>query len=140
MLEFNQRCAGPGATPIRSLLERLFFLTITSTNLDEFFEVRAAPHRERPVWRFLRTHHRRTHFGGDPRCHAFVAINWCASSTMVLNRELLPALQDEGHPPDPAASIGTIAKANGSASTSTAALPVLTPIGLDPHNPPAHPQ
>src|SRR6188474_2198288 len=41
-LEFNQRVLNEALTPANPLLERMKFFTITSSNLDEFFEVRVA--------------------------------------------------------------------------------------------------
>ncbi len=41
-LEFNQRVVDQAADPTNPLLERLKFLCIVSSNLDEFFEVRVA--------------------------------------------------------------------------------------------------
>ena len=47
LLEFNRRVLAQALDERVPLLERLRFLTISSTNLDEFFEVRKASHQQR---------------------------------------------------------------------------------------------
>ena len=47
MLEFNKRVLALAEDPSTPLLERLRFLCITSTNLDEFFEIRVAALKQR---------------------------------------------------------------------------------------------
>ena len=47
MLEFNKRVLALAQDPDVPLLERLRFLCITSTNLDEFFEIRVAALKQR---------------------------------------------------------------------------------------------
>src|SRR3954467_5178721 len=44
ILAFNERVLDWAHRPDVPLLERLRYLCIVSSNLDEFFEVRAAPH------------------------------------------------------------------------------------------------
>ena len=45
--EFNKRVMAQALDPELPLLERLRFLCITSTNLDEFFEIRVAALKQR---------------------------------------------------------------------------------------------
>ncbi|MBC7711469.1 MAG: hypothetical protein H7203_15515, partial [Rhizobacter sp.] len=47
MLAFNERVLAQCELPWVPTLERLRYLTIVSSNLDEFFEVRIAEQKER---------------------------------------------------------------------------------------------
>ncbi len=135
LLEFNRRVLAQAKDPAIPLLERLRFLTISCTNLDEFFEVRVAGLKEKEAARSVRR-------GPDnmlpnevlsilaTRSHAFVDEQY-----QVLNEELLPALAEQ--------QINFIRRTEW--NTSQAAWlkryfheelqPVLSPMGLDSAHP-----
>ena len=95
-LEFNQRVLDQGNRESLPLLERLKFLAITASNLDEFFQVRVGGlHLMR-----VSGSHKRGISGLTPsqqltavRTRAKVMIE---DQYNLLNKELLPALQQEG--------------------------------------------
>jgi polyphosphate kinase len=135
LLEFNRRVLALAADDSVPLLDRLRFLTIVSSNLDEFFEIRVAGLKEQIKMGLKKS-------GPDGRspgevfalvseqAHALVADQY-----RLLNDVLLPALAREG-----------IVFLRREAWTEPQRvwirdyffrelLPVLTPIGLDPAHP-----
>lgn len=135
LLEFNRRVLAQALDERVPLLERLRFLTISSTNLDEFFEVRKASHQER-----LTLGSTSTEFCGRTTqevlddiahdAHVLVAEQYAA-----LNDVMLPALQAEG--------IHLLRRDVWSPSQTAwiqgfferEVEPILTPVGLDPAHP-----
>lgn len=135
VLHFNRRVLAQAQDLDTPLLERLRFLTICSTNLDELFEVRVAGLKQQAALG-------RTEAGPDglspaaalarvsEDAHALVAEQY-----RVLNKELVPALAAEG--------IRLVRRAHWTPAQQAWALdyfrrevdPVLTPIGLDPGHP-----
>jgi len=92
-LEFNARVLHEAFDPRNRLLERVKFLSIFSTNLDEFFMVRVAGLR-----RQIAAHVRQTAPDGIPQPQQLDAIKTRVAELVELQRkclveELLPALQ-----------------------------------------------
>ncbi len=135
LLEFNRRVLAQALDERVPLLERLRFLTISSTNLDEFFEVRKASHQQR-----LTLGSTSTEFCGRTTSEVLDDI---AQGAAVLVEEqyaalrdiILPALEEEGihvlrrdvWSPAQAAWIHDFFEREVE--------PILTPVGLDPSHP-----
>jgi polyphosphate kinase len=135
LLEFNVRVLEQAKDPGTPLLERLRFLTICSTNLDEFFEIRASGVKQQVAFQV-------TQAGADglapqelmrrisESAHALVLEQY-----RVLNELLLPELE--------AQNIRVVKRADWSSRAQRwvrkyflrEVQPVLTPVGLDPAHP-----
>ena len=135
ILEFNRRVLAQAADDAVPLLERLRFITIVSSNLDEFFEIRVAGLKESIKLGLPEP----TPDGSGPgevfaavsrEAHALVAEQY-----QLLNSIVLPALAREG--------VVFPRREEWTASQRQwirdyffrELLPVLTPIGLDPAHP-----
>ncbi|WP_440995501.1 polyphosphate kinase 1 [Arhodomonas sp. SL1] len=135
LLEFNRRVLEQARDPANPLLERVKFLCIASSNLDEFFEIRVAGLKQalemgasqtgpdnRSVQEVLRE------IGS--RAHEIVALQY-----ELLNEELIPALNDTG--------IHFLRRGEWTPEQATwvreyfyrSLLPILSPLGLDPAHP-----
>ncbi len=138
LLAFNQRVLAQASQPEVPLLERLRFLTISSANLDEFFEIRMSRLQQQLAYGVPA----RRHDGLGP--DAIIARVGAAAHELVAeqHRVWLEVLQPELD----RAGIGLKQKADWTpeqlAWTRTHfrsdILPVLTPIGLDPAHPFPH--
>ncbi len=135
LLEFNRRVLEQARDASTPLLERLRFLTISSSNLDEFFEIRVAGLKQQIAAGVSR--------GGPDGltpADALSKISEAAQSLVqeqyrTLNELLLPALEGEGIRV-PRRSVWSAKQhewAKGYFHREV--LPVLTPIGLDPAHP-----
>lgn len=92
ILAFNERVLRLAQNQEYPLLERLRFLCIVSSNLDEFFEVRAAPHVDA-----MRDDEQHTNIN----VQSYQAIAEAAHALVnkqyqIFNTELMPALADQG--------------------------------------------
>lgn len=134
-LEFNWRVLAQAKDDTMPLLERLRFLCISSTNMDEFFEIRVAGLMEqlelpavKPGPDNLSPHEVLNVVSA--RAHELVAEQY-----RVLNEVLIPKLQQAG--------IHFVRRGEWSAMQGswlrdyfeTEVLPMLSPLGLDPAHP-----
>jgi polyphosphate kinase len=135
LVEFQRRVLAQARDETVPLLERLRFCTIFSSIIDEFFEIRVAGLQQAVALGLG---------GKEPdgrgpgevlreiseRLHGMVAEQY-----ELLNNELLPALRDDGIR---ALKRGELTRAQAAWVEDyfvTQALPVLTPLGLDPSHP-----
>ncbi len=135
LLAFNRRVLAQARNPRTPLLERLRFLCIVSSNLDEFFEIRVAGLKEQ-----IKLNSVAVTTDGLTALAAYRQVSDEAHALVeeqydLLNNEILPQFADEG--------IHFLRRA---AWTETQrewirdyffreVMPVLTPIGLDPSHP-----
>ncbi|MBI5255711.1 MAG: polyphosphate kinase 1 [Burkholderiales bacterium] len=130
ILEFNRRVLAQARRADVPLLERLRYITIVSSNMDEFFEVRFADALE--AMRDLP--------GGGPQRAALRSVAAEAHALIdqqyaLFNDELMPAMQREGililnHAERNAAQRAWVAR-----FFESQVRPLLVPVGLDPAHP-----
>jgi polyphosphate kinase len=134
-LQFNRRVLAQAEDVSVPLLERLKYLCIVSSNLDEFFEIRVAGLKEQLTLAGVPAgadgmDARQTLKLVREQAHQIIAHQY-----KVLNDELLPALENEG--------IRFLRRTHWSDEQRawvrefffSEVMPVLTPIGLDPSHP-----
>ncbi|MEW6314456.1 MAG: polyphosphate kinase 1 [Pseudomonadota bacterium] len=135
LLEFNRRVLAQAEDPLVPLLERLRFLCIVSSNLDEFFEIRVAGLKEQ-----INFNPAAPGPDGLTAAQVFqrvaqVAHELVAQQYRLLNETILPALADHG--------IRFLRRSSWNEAQRMwikdyfvhELMPVLTPIGLDPVHP-----
>ncbi len=131
ILAFNERVMSLAQNPEYPLLERLRFLSIVSSNLDEFFEVRAAPHVDA-----MRDGQQQS----EVNVESYQAISKVAHALVekqynIFNNELIPALETEGirlvshseRTPEQRRWVSRYFESN--------VRPLLVPVALDPSHP-----
>ena len=135
LLEFNQRVLEQARDAKTPLLERLKFLCISSSNLDEFFEIRVAGLKELQAFGSVQTSADHLSHVETLRLISLRAHKLVNQQYQVLNAELIPALRDE--------HIYLLERANWTRSQSKwvkeyfteDVLPLLSPMVLDPAHP-----
>ncbi len=135
LLKFNQRVLAQAEDPKIPLLERLRFVCIVSSNLDEFFEIRISGLKEQ-----LRQHPNVRGLDGLTPSEAYarvaeVAHELVARQYALLNNDILPALAREGIVLHLAQRWTPEQRAWAHDVFTREVMPLLTPIGLDPAHP-----
>ena len=99
-LEFNRRVLELAKDPSIPLLERLRFITILSSNLDEFFEVRVAGVQQRQALGLsIRTPDQMSPLSLHDRIVTTARVI-VQEQYRILNKEIFPALEAKGMPWD----------------------------------------
>jgi len=135
LLKFHRRVLAQAEDPNKPLLERLRFLCIASTNLDEFFEIRVAGLKQQVAYKSVQT-------GADNltpkqilKRISIAAHEFVDEQYRLLNEVVLPSLEQEG------ISFLKRDQWNEEVSKWVRAFftnelePILSPIGLDPAHP-----
>lgn len=135
LLAFNRRVLAQAADPTVPLLERLRFLCIVSSNLDEFFEIRVAGLKEQ-----IKLGSHASGPDGLPPLEVFRRVTLeahglIAEQYALFNDTILPALHEQG--------ISFLRRTEWTDEQRDwirdyffrEVMPVLTPIGLDPAHP-----
>ena len=135
LLEFNRRVLEQAKDERTPLLERLRFLTISSTNLDEFFEIRVAGLKQQVAYGLEQVAPDGLSSAEALRRIGETAHELVAEQYRVLNEVLLPELADEGIRLTRRTSWGAKIKRWLRRYFESEVLPVLTPMGLDPAHP-----
>jgi polyphosphate kinase len=134
-LAFNERVLEEAADPHWPLLERLKFLAITFSNLDEFFMIRVSGLHEQ----LEQAEAERSPDGLTPRQQLArirdVVRKLLKDASDLLERQLLPALADHGIRIRDWKSLGKAAQERAKAYFRESVFPVLTPLAVDPGHP-----
>ena len=135
LLEFNRRVLAQAADDSVPLLQRLLFLTIVSSNLDEFFEIRVAGLKEQ-----IKAGIKESGPDGRSPAEVYELVSAQAHALVgeqyrLLNRVLLPALVKQGVIFPKREDWTEPQRAWIRDYFMRELLPVLTPMGLDPAHP-----
>lgn len=134
-MEFDQRVLDEARRTDKPLLERLKFLAITASNLDEFFQVRVGG-----LTMMQRAGSRLTDRAGLTPTQQIAAIRkrvlqFTTDQYQLLNEELLPGLREEGIVIAPLRELTPNQFLQASVYFSEFVFPLLTPLAVDPDGP-----
>jgi polyphosphate kinase len=136
-LEFNLRVLEEAENPGNPLLERLKFLAIFSSNLDEFFMVRVAGLREQAFGESAPQDHAPDGLGALEQLKAIASRTQelVARQYRCLDESIAPALDAEGFRLLRYANLEPEQRATVDRFFHERALPILTPMAVDPAHP-----
>ena len=135
LLEFNRRVLAQSRDKATPLMERLFFLCIASSNMDEFFEIRVAGLKQQVAYGAAQRGPDNLSPSEQLDLITQAAHKLQSDQYKILNEELLPALAAED------IHFLHFDRWNQTQSTwikgyfNRELLPVLSPVGLDPAHP-----
>ncbi|MBB5351180.1 polyphosphate kinase [Haloferula luteola] len=137
-LEFNQRVLNEALRVDLPLLERLKFLAITASNLDEFFQVRVGG-----LMLMRRSGRQRRDLSGLTPHQQIQAIRkrvlqFMEDQYQLLAESLLPELESHGLLLLSIDALDSTQAEQVAASFHTHVGPLLTPLAIDPEGPPPH--
>ncbi|WP_262880619.1 polyphosphate kinase 1 [Psychrobacter sp. ANT_WB68] len=135
LLQFHLRVLAQAASPRHPLLERLFFLIIFSSNIDEFFEIRVAG-----IMQKLNLGDVSTSVHGMRPSEVLEEISVITHAAIdeqyrILNEEILPALAEEDIRYLKRDELNSEQSAWMKRYFTEQVSPVLTPISIDPAHP-----
>lgn len=135
LLEFNSRVLAQAEDPRTPLLERLRFVCIVSSNMDEFFEIRMAGLKEQ-----LRDDPRKVLADDSTVLHSYQTVSAKAHELVekkyrLLQETILPKLAQEGVGFLLSDTWNTAQRAWAKEFFKRELVPLLTPIALDPAHP-----
>lgn len=135
LLAFNERVLAMAEDASVPALERLKYICIVSSNLDELFEIRVAGIKAQ-----IRNNPNLAHADGFTPAQTFEAVCQRAHALVdrqyrILNDRVFPLLETQGIHFHLAASLNAAQRGWAHQYFVREVLPVLTPIGLDPTHP-----
>ncbi len=135
LLEFNRRVLMQACDPATPLLERLFFLCISSSNIDEFFEIRVAGLKQQVAFGSMQSGPDNLSPSEQLNRISEVAHEIVDEQYRVLNEIVLPDLKKEGVHCLDRQSLNQKQKSWIKNYFNRELLPILSPVGLDPAHP-----
>ncbi len=135
LLQFHLRVLAQSASPHHPLLERLFFLIIFSSNLDEFFEIRVAGIMQKLNIGDVSTSAHGMRPSEVLNEISVITHDAIAEQYRILNEDILPALAKEDIRYLKRDELNTEQSAWMKRYFTEQVSPVLTPISIDPAHP-----